>query len=99
MNSENYSKKAGFTLIEVLLVVVIIMIMTALAIPSFSKSFKVKFNSYYLEGIVSKFNNQFFFYDFKLNNNEEIIVATDFSNYNHLSSFSEAGNNNYKGWI
>ena len=33
-------KKAGFTLIEVLLVVVIILITTAIAIPSFSRSFK-----------------------------------------------------------
>ena len=28
-----------------------------------------------------------------------LFEVTDFSNYNHLTSFSEAGNNNYKGWI
>ena len=28
-----------------------------------------------------------------------LFEVTDFSNYNHLTSFSEAGNNNYKGWV
>jgi len=28
-----------------------------------------------------------------------LFEVTDFSNYNHLTSFSDAGNNNYKGWI
>ncbi|GAF69834.1 unnamed protein product, partial [marine sediment metagenome] len=28
-----------------------------------------------------------------------LFEVTSFSNFNHLTSFSEAGNNNYKGWI